>query len=344
VEMPSPRLYCKGAALLYAPGACDPRYTSPASPHQIRSFHSPLVWFGVRRSQFISPERSQATSKSRPWGGVRLATLPGIVAPEGLRVGESWEFSTMVGSESRARGATLRSVLGRDLPFLAKLIDTASPLSVQVHPEDDPSRQRLGKEEAWIILDADEDGHVLAGLAPGCSPDRFAEAVRAANADPGAGDELLACLRRIPVRAGMVILVPAGTPHAIGAGILLAEIQQPTDCTFRFFDYGSEREIHPERAVAALAPAAQPEVWTPTEGPKPIVGEHLEIAPLLAGGHDVTANGADVLLIPAADGVEVRVDGETHVLRKGDLRLLVEGSHMRVTVPERAVAVLGALP
>lgn len=250
----------------------------------------------------------------------------------------------MVGSESRAQGATLRSVLGRELPFLAKLIDTNAPLSVQVHPADDVSRNELGKEEAWVVLDADEDGHVLAGLTPECSSERFAEQVAASIADPDTGDLLLACLRRIPVRPGMVILVPAGTAHAIGAGILLAEIQQPSDCTFRFFDYGSDREIHPDKALKALNPHAQPKVWTPTEGPKSIVGEHLELAPLLGGGHDVTANGADVLLIPASDGIEVRVDGETHALNKGDLRLLVEGSHMRVTVPERAVAVLGALP
>lgn len=315
------------------------------SPPRARaSFLRGLVWWGVRRSQFIAPERSQATSKSRPWGGTRLATLPGIVAPEGLRVGESWEFSTLVGSESRASGATLRDVLGRDLPFLAKLIDTAAPLSVQVHPTDDPGRQQLGKEEAWIILDADEDGHVLAGLTPDCSAEQFAARVEAAVADPSAGDALLACLQRVPVRPGMVILIPAGTPHAIGGGILLAEIQQPTDCTLRFFDYGSEREIHPAQALEALKPHTCPKIWTPTEGPKSIVGDHLEIAPLLSGGHDVTANGADVLLIPAADGVQVRVDGETHTLAKGDLRLLVEGSHMRVTVPERAVAVLGALP
>lgn len=293
---------------------------------------------------FIAPERGPQTLKSRPWAGARLSALPGVDAAPGALLGESWEFSTLEGSESLARGVPLSNLLGRPLSFLAKLIDTATPLSLQVHPRDDVQNGTPGKEEAWIVLDAAPDAFVLAGLAPSVSPGDFETRVRAAAADPAEGDALLECFVRLRARPGMVILVPGGTAHAIGGGILLAEIQQPTDCTYRFFDYGSERPIHPDQALSALVHDARPRTWVPTEGPKNLAGDHLELAPLLAGGHDVTANGGDVLLVPVHDGVEVRVDGETHNLARGDLRLLTEGSHMRVTVPERGVAVLGALP
>ena len=161
------------------------------------------------------------------------------------RIGESWEFSTLPGSESRVGDRPLAAALGRPLPFLAKLIDTALPLSVQVHPGDDPTTGAPGKEEAWVVLAADPDARVWAGLAPTCSPAEFRRAV-------AAGEPLLHLLRTIPVVAGSVLLIPARTVHAIGGGILLAEIQQPSDCTFRFHDHGSERPIQPREALAAV--------------------------------------------------------------------------------------------
>ena len=272
-----------------------------------------------------------------------MADLLGLEGAQD-RIGESWEFSTLDGSTSRALGKPLAEVLGRPLSFLAKLIDTSAPLSVQVHPRDGLIAGALGKEEAWVILEAADGAHIYAGLREGVTADMFRVCVDEAIDDVERGDRVLAALTQVPVRPGMVVLVPAGTVHAIGPGILLAEIQQPTDCTFRFYDYGSKRPIHPARAFEALEALSRPQVWTPTEGPKSIVGEHLELAPLLAGGHDVTANGGDVLLIPVHDGVTVRVDGDEHTLTRGALRLLAEGGHMRVTVPERGVAILGALP
>ena len=238
------------------------------------------------RISLIRPEPGPTTLKRVPWGGQRLAALrdgherpttPAGGPTDGLPIGESWEFSTLPGSESRAQGRALSEVLGGPLPFLAKLIDTAAPLSIQVHPEDDPASGRLGKEEAWIVLDAEPGASVLAGVAAGVGDGELALAMEEAIARPERGTVLLEALRRIPVERGMVILVPAGTVHSIGAGILLAEIQQPTDCTHRLFDYGSDRPIHPEAARAAWRIEAQPRIWRPGEPGGSLQGRHLTL-------------------------------------------------------------------
>ena len=156
------------------------------------------------------------------------------------------------------------------------------PLSVQVHPEDDPSRGITGKEEAWIVLDAEPDAVVLAGLAEGVDMSRFEAASRAAVADPSRQDALMGCLRALPARPGMIILVPARTPHAIGPGILLAEIQQPADCTYRIFDYGSGRDLHTDLALATVTPEAQPRLWQEGEPAALLAGKHLRLEPLVA--------------------------------------------------------------
>ncbi|MEM6996038.1 MAG: hypothetical protein AAF721_36360, partial [Myxococcota bacterium] len=102
----------------------------------------------------IRPEPGPTTLKVTRWAGTRLAALRGAEDVAGA-IGESWEFSTLPGSVSRACGEPLDTLLGAPLPWLAKLIDTAAPLSIQVHPTDDVVSGAPGKEEAWIILEAE---------------------------------------------------------------------------------------------------------------------------------------------------------------------------------------------
>ncbi|MCB9754803.1 MAG: class I mannose-6-phosphate isomerase [Myxococcales bacterium] len=290
------------------------------------------------RPPLLRPEPGPRTLKVTPWGGRRLARLRGAASEYAdATVGESWEFSTLPGHESLALGRPLSAVLGGPLPFLAKLIDTATPLSVQVHPDDDAATGTPGKEEAWIILDAEPGARVLAGLAPGVDAPTLARAVSRANADPSAhGRALLSCLRSVPVRAGMVVLIPARTVHAIGGGILLAEIQQPSDCTYRLHDYGSERPIHVERALATLDPAAQPRIWDPAaRGParSRLHGKHLRLDVLGPGRHELLleVDPAPPLLLIAQRGAcqigarETLAAGELALALAGPLALTVEG-------------------
>jgi mannose-6-phosphate isomerase len=130
--------------------------------------------------------------------------------------------------------------------LLLKLLFTSQPLSIQVHPDDKFARSiglPNGKTEAWYILSATPDARVALGLERTLTPQLLRAAIR---------DGSIAGLAQWrPVAKGDIVLVPAGTIHAIGAGIVLAEIQQRSDTTFRLFDYGRHRELHEDDAVAA---------------------------------------------------------------------------------------------
>lgn len=278
----------------------------------------------------LRPEPGPSTLKITRWGGRRLAPLRG--APADQTVGESWEFSTLPGHESRARGRPLTDILGGPLPFLAKLLDTALPLSVQVHPGD--TADAPGKEEAWIVLAADPGAHVWAGLCHGVSPDEFSAAV-------ARGAACLDLLLRHPVVPGTVILVPARTVHAIGGGVLLAEIQQPTDCTLRLYDHGSDRPIQPDAALLLVDHTARPEVWRPQDPPTTIRGRHVALEILGPGAHDRDP-AIPTLLVPARGRVHLSAGDDAEHLDPGALRLAPRGP-LRVVVPAGGLCVTGTV-
>lgn len=290
----------------------------------------------------LSPEPGPATLKTRPWGGPRLAKLRSAPANVARPIGESWEFSTMPGSESRTDGRRLGEVLGRELPFLAKLLDTAQPLSVQVHPTDDHDRGIAGKEEAWVVLEADADAQVLAGVKPGVERAAFEAAVRTAERAPEDGGELLAMIDAIPIRAGTIVLVPTGTVHAIGGGCLIAELQQPADCTFRLYDYGSDRPLQIDDALAATGIARRPTVWQPGSPATTLRGEHLTLDVLLPGKHERESE-SDELIIASVASSRVGIGGADHELPGGALRLVTPGQRYSIDVADGGIAVVGAV-
>jgi mannose-6-phosphate isomerase len=161
----------------------------------------------------------------KPWG--RTSLPPMFDAPEGKRIGEVWFTG------------------GTDLPLLTKYIFTSEALSLQVHPSDEQARARglpSGKTECWYILDAEPNAVLGLGLTREVAEDEL----RSAALD-GSIEQLM---HWQPVRAGDFIFVPAGTIHAIGAGISLLEFQQNADVTYRLYDYGRPRELHLEDGVA----------------------------------------------------------------------------------------------
>lgn len=281
-------------------------------------------------AQLLRPEPGPTTLKITRWGGTRLAALRGGAELRGQAVGESWEFSTLVGHESEVAGQPLSAVLGASLPFLAKLIDTALPLSVQVHPGDEPGVP--GKEEAWVVLAADPGAHVWVGLAEGCTPEEFHRAV-------AAGEPLLILLRAIPVTPGTVVLVPARTVHAIGSGILLAEIQQPRDCTYRFHDHGSDRPIQPEQALATVDLAATAQVWQPDQSPTTITGRHITLEILAGGTHERDPAGPS-LIIPVRGRGDAITRTEEQPLDLGEL-LLARPGPWRLELAPGSLCVVG---
>lgn len=163
----------------------------------------------------------------KPWGRTRI---PGIFGSTGgRRIGELW-FEQPGGTSG---------------PLLVKYIFTSERLSIQVHPNDGQARERglpAGKSECWYILDADEGATLGLGLTADLSP----EEIRSVALD-GSIERLM---NWRPVSPGDFIYVPAGTIHAIGAGIELLEFQQNSDVTYRLYDYGRPRELHLEDGVA----------------------------------------------------------------------------------------------
>jgi mannose-6-phosphate isomerase len=165
----------------------------------------------------------------KPWGRTHLPSI--FDAPAGKRIGEVWFTS------------------GSELPLLAKYIFTSERLSIQVHPNDEQARTRglrQGKSECWYILDADPDSVLGLGLTREVAKDELRQA-----ALDGSIEQLIDWR---PVAVGDFIFVPAGTVHAIGAGVSLLEFQQNSDVTYRLYDYGRPRELHLDEGIAVADP------------------------------------------------------------------------------------------
>ena len=180
---------------------------------------------------------------ARVWGGERLRALLGDTVSSGATsgpIGEAW-FGAAHGDATHA---------------LVKLLDVRERLSVQVHPNDALARElhgagEIGKHEAWVIVEAVPDATILLGRDPAVAPERLAAALRG----DGAIEPLLA---RVPVQPGDVIDVPPGLLHALMPGLLVWEIQQPTDRTYRVADWGRDAEDRPlHRLEAAQGPAGR---------------------------------------------------------------------------------------
>jgi len=198
-----------------------------------------------------------------PWGGDRLKTVFQKAIPD-ARTGESLECSVISGHNSTDENGTPLSELierwgerltgtGFDKPFplLLKLIDAEDRLSVQVHPDDAYAARvenKQGKTEAWVILDCAEGAQLVYGFQEGVTREQLKQACEG-------GKALEALLRFVPVHRGDVFYIPSGTVHAIGAGIVLYEIQQSSDVTYRFYDWdrrdanGKGRELHQAKAL-----------------------------------------------------------------------------------------------
>lgn len=220
-----------------------------------------------------APLRFKPYLKSVIWGGNKICSFKGIEQPE-PNIGESWEISAVPGHESVVDGGVYDgltildrietfgpSLLGEvvyerysgNFPLLIKLIDANDNLSVQVHPDDSLARKRhgcLGKTEMWYIIDADKEARIYTGLQMELTPEEYEKRVES--------NKLMEALAIHGSNPGDVFFLPAGRVHAIGAGNLLAEIQESSDVTYRIYDYGrrdkdgNERELHTELAKDAI--------------------------------------------------------------------------------------------
>jgi mannose-6-phosphate isomerase len=207
------------------------------------------------------------------WGSRRLGAVLDKPLPNDSAFGEAWEISdhpshASVVSHGPYKGKTLRhlmehrssALLGEAaaryhrFPWLVKLLDAHDWLSVQVHP-DDTNVARLwpgecGKTEAWLVLAAEPNSRIYAGLLPGVDEKTLRKALQKGT--------VAECLHQFSPRPGDCVFLPAGTVHAVGGGVLMAEVQQTSDATFRLFDWnrrdanGQTRQLHIEEALACI--------------------------------------------------------------------------------------------
>jgi mannose-6-phosphate isomerase len=196
------------------------------------------------------------------WGGRALEPVLGVSLPAGEAIGETWELFDRPEGSSRLRGSerTLADVLRDDgerllgrsvarghggrFPLLLKFIDAREALSVQVHPDDEQARSEndSGKDEAWLVLHAGPQARIIRGLRPGVDAAQF----RAAAHTPAVESMLWS----FAPQPGDVIHVPPGTVHAIGPDVVVFELQQNSDVTYRLYDWGRPREVHVQKALA----------------------------------------------------------------------------------------------
>lgn len=211
--------------------------------------------------------------KERIWGGRKLEKELHKDLPDGW-IGESWELSTVKGDVSQIangeyEGKSLQDLIdshpveilgkrihdqyGKEFPLLFKFIDAREDLSIQVHPNDELARKRhnsFGKTEMWYIMQADAGSRIIAGFNKDSNAAEYLKSVE--------NNTVIDLLGKEPAKAGDVYFLETGTVHAIGAGVLLAEIQQTSDITYRIYDFdrvgpdGKKRELHVDLATDAI--------------------------------------------------------------------------------------------
>ena len=211
--------------------------------------------------------------KERIWGGTKLQTILEKNI-NSQTTGESWEISTVTGDISVVKngllqGKTLNELLeiypeeilgtkvyrqfGKQFPLLFKFLDAHEDLSIQLHPNDELAKKRhnsFGKTEMWYVMQADEGARIIVGFKEKSSPEEYLQHLE--------NKTLTTILEEIPVKKGDVFFLETGTIHAIGAGIVIAEIQQTSDITYRVYDWdrvdanGNSRELHINMALEAI--------------------------------------------------------------------------------------------
>ena len=278
------------------------------------------------------------------WGGEKIAAYKEIETSQ-RAIGESWELSGVAGHESivaegPCKGISLPELIGRygaelvgkrnyerfgdEFPLLVKFIDAREDLSIQVHPDDRLAweRHRLrGKTEMWYVLDCVPGAYLYYGLTHEISKEELAERIK--------NNTLTEVLNAVPVHKGDCFFIPSGTLHAICKGIVVAEVQQNSNVTYRVYDYGrvgadgKPRALHVEKAL---------DVTLRTPPVKHDFGNHLAQGEYFTvdaknGAFEDTADEKSFVSLLVTDGEgELTCGGETVVVKKGDSFFLPAGS------------------
>ena len=287
--------------------------------------------------------------QDRIWGGTKLKTDLGKNIPT-QTTGESWELSTVQDNVSVVKhgeyagkpltdlleqfpaevlGTKVHEHFGTQFPLLFKFLDAKEDLSIQVHPNDELAKKRhnsFGKTEMWYVMQADEGSRIIVGFKEKSSPEEYLDKLKNKN--------LIDILNEQPVKKGDVYFLETGTIHAIGVGIVIAEIQQTSDITYRIYDWdrvdanGNGRQLHVEEALEAMN-------YNPTDTKKEYsknINESNATVDCpyfttnyypLEGSADITKDGDSFTVYICTEGAySINAEGKNYEFKKGDTVLL----------------------
>lgn len=297
----------------------------------------------------LYPLQFEPILKERIWGGTKLKTFLNKPITSNI-TGESWEISTVENDVSIVangifKGKSLNELInelseavlgtkvyaqfGKQFPLLFKYLDAREDLSIQLHPNDELAKKRhnsFGKTEMWYVMQADADARLIVGFKEKSSPSAFIQNLN--------NKTLLHILDTKKVKQGDVFMLETGTIHAIGAGIVVAEIQQTSDITYRVYDFdrvdanGNKRELHLDLALEALnyEKIEAQRLYSKTENVSNEVVNcnyfTTNFIPL-DGTTEINKNQTSFTVYMCVDGdFQLTVDGESYTYQKGDTVLI----------------------
>ncbi|GEP50435.1 mannose-6-phosphate isomerase [Flavobacterium noncentrifugens] len=300
-------------------------------------------------STTLYPFQFEPILKDRIWGGEKLKTF--LNKPITSKItGESWELSDVEGDVSviangYLKGKSLADIInefpdellgtkihndfGKKFPLLFKYLDAREDLSIQVHPNDELAKKRhnsFGKTEMWYVMQADENARIIVGFKEKSSPEEYLKSIKEKN--------ILSILNSVATKQGDVFFLPTGTVHAIGAGLVIAEIQQTSDITYRIYDFdrkdanGNTRELHTDLAVEAInynTTDTQKQYSKTQNQPNVMVDCPYFTTSFipLDGKSEVVKDGNCFTVYMCVDGnFSIESDGETFDYKKGDTVLM----------------------
>ncbi|WP_439132361.1 type I phosphomannose isomerase catalytic subunit [Polaribacter sp.] len=290
--------------------------------------------------------------KYRIWGGEKLKTELNKNYTED-NIGESWEISDVSGDETvvaegTLKGKTLRDLtnefkgdfvgnavykkFGEEFPLLIKFIDAKTPLSIQVHPSNEVAKERhnsFGKNEMWYVMQADENAELIVGFDEEITTDGYQKHLE--------NNTILDVMHHEIVSKGDTFYIPTGRVHAIGAGVLLAEIQQTSNITYRIYDYdrvdaktGEKRELHTEMAKDVLDYKVHSSYKTEYNLEKNTSNKLVHSPYFRTNILDVDATidkdysdiDSFVIYMCVEGAIDVICEGKTHTIQQGETLLL----------------------
>jgi mannose-6-phosphate isomerase len=297
----------------------------------------------------LYPLQFEPILKERIWGGTKLKTYLNKPIISEI-TGESWEISTVendvsVVANGPLRGKSLNDLInelpeavlgtkvheqfGKQIPLLFKYLDAREDLSIQLHPNDELAKKRhnsFGKTEMWYVMQADPNSRLIVGFKQKSSPEEYLQHIH--------DKTIVDILDTKKVKQGDVFFLETGTIHAIGAGIVVAEIQQTSDITYRIYDFdrvdanGNKRELHVDLSLEAInyETIEAQKSYSKTENvPNEVVNCKYFTTNFipLDGNTTIYKHGASFTVYMCVDGdFQLMIDNETYTYKKGDTVLL----------------------